>query len=241
MTDTHSKKTNRDESPEIVKSRSQIKREMILLQKTGERLVPLSRDQIKAINMPDNLRDAVLSVKNIKSHGARKRQLKFIGSLMRKVDVKPINEALYKIARGRSITASDFHRIETWRDDLVKGIGTPMPFLPTTREELKRLGWNQLDIIIVSGDSYIDSPYIGAAVIGRVLSDAGFKVGIIAQPDVKSETDIKRLGLPRLFWGVTAGSVDSMVANYTATGNRIGQLLLIRTSLSGSLKAAEFL
>jgi uncharacterized radical SAM protein YgiQ len=95
-----------------------------------------------------------------------------------------------------------------------------MAFLPTTREDLKRLGWNQLDIIIVSGDSYIDSPYIGAAVIGRVLSDAGFKVGIIAQPDVKSETDIKRLGLPRLFWGVATGSVDSMVANYTATGKR---------------------
>jgi uncharacterized radical SAM protein YgiQ len=95
-----------------------------------------------------------------------------------------------------------------------------MPFLPTTKEDLKRSGWNQLDIIIVSGDSYIDSPYIGLAVIGRVLSNEGFKVGIIAQPDVKSETDIKRLGLPRLFWGVTAGSVDSMVANYTATGKR---------------------
>jgi uncharacterized radical SAM protein YgiQ len=95
-----------------------------------------------------------------------------------------------------------------------------MPFLPTTKEELRKLGWHQLDIIIVSGDSYIDSPYIGAAMIGRVLSDAGFKVGIIAQPDVKSDKDIKRLGKPRLFWGVTAGSVDSMVANYTATGKR---------------------
>jgi uncharacterized radical SAM protein YgiQ len=95
-----------------------------------------------------------------------------------------------------------------------------MPFLPTTREEQEKLGWHQLDIIIVSGDSYIDSPYIGSAVIGRVLSDAGFKVGIIAQPDVKSDFDIKRLGPPRLFWGVTAGSVDSMVANYTATGKR---------------------
>jgi len=95
-----------------------------------------------------------------------------------------------------------------------------MPFLPTTKEDLKKLGWHQPDIIIVSGDSYIDSPYIGAAVIGRVLADAGFKVGIIAQPDLKSETDIKRLGQPRLFWGVTAGSIDSMVANYTATGKR---------------------
>ena len=95
-----------------------------------------------------------------------------------------------------------------------------MPFLPTTKEELQELGWDQLDIIIVSGDSYIDSPYIGSAVIGRALLDAGFKVGIIAQPDVKSDNDIKRLGPPRLFWGVTAGSVDSIVANYTATGKR---------------------
>lgn len=95
-----------------------------------------------------------------------------------------------------------------------------MPFLPTTKEDLEKLGWKQLDVIIVSGDTYIDSPHIGAAVIGRVLSNTGFKVGIIAQPDVKSDADIKRLGLPRLFWGVTSGSVDSMVSNYTATGKR---------------------
>jgi len=95
-----------------------------------------------------------------------------------------------------------------------------MPFLPTTKNELRNLGWDQPDIIIVSGDSYIDSPYMGTAVISRVLSDSGFRVGIIAQPDVISGKDITRLGSPRLFWGVTAGSVDSMVANYTATGKR---------------------
>ncbi len=95
-----------------------------------------------------------------------------------------------------------------------------MPFLPTTKNELQNLGWDPPDIIIVSGDSYIDSPYMGTAVIGRVLSDAGYRVGIIAQPDVTSGKDITRLGSPRLFWGVTAGSVDSMVANYTATGKR---------------------
>jgi uncharacterized radical SAM protein YgiQ len=89
-------------------------------------------------------------------------------------------------------------------------------FLPTTPEEVKRLGWDAPDVILVSGDSYIDSPFIGAAVIGKVLLHAGYRVGIIAQPDVSSLTDIGRLGLPRLFWGVTAGSVDSMVANYTA-------------------------
>ncbi|MCF8146663.1 MAG: YgiQ family radical SAM protein [Deltaproteobacteria bacterium] len=93
-----------------------------------------------------------------------------------------------------------------------------MPFLPTTKNELRNLGWDRLDVILVSGDSYIDSPYMGTAVMGRVLSDAGFRVGIIAQPDVSSGKDITRLGLPRLFWGVTAGAVDSMVANYTATG-----------------------
>ncbi|MBU4361841.1 YgiQ family radical SAM protein [bacterium] len=89
-------------------------------------------------------------------------------------------------------------------------------FLPTTREEMKKLSWDRLDVIIVTGDTYIDSPYIGAAVIGKVLYAAGYKVGIIAQPNTEDEKDISRLGEPTLFWGVTAGSVDSMVANYTA-------------------------
>jgi len=93
-------------------------------------------------------------------------------------------------------------------------------FLPTTKEEMKKLSWDKLDVIIVTGDTYIDSPYIGAAVIGRVLQAAGYKVGIIAQPDTESEKDISRLGEPALFWGVTAGSVDSMVANYTALKKR---------------------
>ncbi|MCK5126348.1 MAG: YgiQ family radical SAM protein [candidate division Zixibacteria bacterium] len=95
-----------------------------------------------------------------------------------------------------------------------------MKFLPTTKDELKQLGWDQLDIILISGDSYIDSPFIGIAVIGRYLTDHGFKVGIIAQPDTDSEKDICRLGEPKLFWGVSGGSVDSMVANYTASKKR---------------------
>jgi uncharacterized radical SAM protein YgiQ len=90
-------------------------------------------------------------------------------------------------------------------------------FLPTTQMEIQQLGWKQLDVILVSGDSYIDSPYIGVAVIGKILIQAGYRVGVIAQPDVQSDLDISRLGEPRLFWGVTAGSVDSMVANYTAS------------------------
>ncbi len=88
-------------------------------------------------------------------------------------------------------------------------------YLPTTPAELASLGWDQLDVILVSGDSYIDSPYIGTAVIGNLLVERGYRVGVIAQPNVNSEQDITRLGEPRLFWGVTAGSIDSMVANYT--------------------------
>lgn len=93
-------------------------------------------------------------------------------------------------------------------------------FLPTTREEMSRLGWDALDVILVTGDSYIDSPHIGAALIGKTLLKAGFRVGIIAQPDGSRPDELTRLGEPRLFWGVTAGSVDSMVANYTALKKR---------------------
>ncbi len=90
-------------------------------------------------------------------------------------------------------------------------------FLPTTIDEVKKLGWNALDIILVSGDCYIDSPFNGVAVIGKLLYNAGYRVGIIAQPKINSKEDITRLGEPELFWGVSGGSVDSMVANYTAT------------------------
>lgn len=93
-------------------------------------------------------------------------------------------------------------------------------FLPTTRKELANLKWDRPDVILVSGDSYIDSPYIGAAVIGKVLLKNGFRTAIIAQPDIQSDIDIKRLGEPKLFWGVTGGSVDSLVANYTASKKR---------------------
>ena len=81
-------------------------------------------------------------------------------------------------------------------------------------------GWEHLDIILVTGDSYIDSPMVGIAVIGRVLEAAGYHVGIIAQPNLHSGVDIQRLGEPRLFWGVSAGSVDSMVANYTPSNRK---------------------
>ena len=90
-------------------------------------------------------------------------------------------------------------------------------FLPTTREEMNALGWEQCDVILISGDAYIDSPFIGVAVVGRMLEKLGYKVGIIGQPDIDSDMDIKRLGEPKLYWGVSGGSIDSMVSNYTAT------------------------
>ena len=93
-------------------------------------------------------------------------------------------------------------------------------FLPTTRKELDDRGIDRLDVILVTGDTYIDSPFMGASLIGRVLESNGFTVGIIAQPDTDSDRDISRLGEPRLFWGITGGAVDSMVANYTASKKR---------------------
>jgi len=89
-------------------------------------------------------------------------------------------------------------------------------FLPTTQKELRDRGWDQLDVILVTGDAYIDAPHMGIAVVGHVLADLGYRVGVIAQPDVHDPEDITRLGEPALFWGVSGGSIDSMVANYTA-------------------------
>lgn len=90
-------------------------------------------------------------------------------------------------------------------------------FLPTTKDEMKQRGWDELDVVLITGDAYIDSPFMGIAVVGRILEDIGLRVGIIGQPDINSDVDIKRLGEPKLFWGVSGGSIDSMVSNYTAT------------------------
>ncbi len=90
-------------------------------------------------------------------------------------------------------------------------------FLPTTKEELNKLGWDKPDVILISGDTYIDSPFSGTAVIGNWLTIHGFNVAVIAQPDTKTD-DIARLGEPKLYWAVSAGAMDSLVANYTATG-----------------------
>ncbi len=89
-------------------------------------------------------------------------------------------------------------------------------FLPTTSAELVHRKWDRLDIILVTGDAYIDHPSVGVAMIGRLLLSAGFRVGVIAQPALEKGDDIRRLGEPRLFWGISGGCMDSMVANYTA-------------------------
>jgi uncharacterized radical SAM protein YgiQ len=92
----------------------------------------------------------------------------------------------------------------------------PAPFLPTSRAEMQVLGWRQCDVIIVTGDAYVDHPSFGMAIIGRVLEAQGFKVGIIAQPDWHGSEDFAELGAPRLFFGVTGGNMDSMVNRYTS-------------------------
>ena len=90
------------------------------------------------------------------------------------------------------------------------------PFLPMSREEMTQLGWDSCDIIIVTGDAYVDHPSFGMSVIGRMLENQGFRVGIIAQPDWQSAEPFKALGKPNLFFGVTAGNMDSMINRYTA-------------------------
>lgn len=90
------------------------------------------------------------------------------------------------------------------------------PFLPMSREEMEVLGWDSCDVIIVSGDAYIDHPSFSTALIGRLLEAQGFRVGIIAQPDWHSAEPFRVLGRPNLFFGVSAGNMDSMVNRYTA-------------------------
>ena len=90
------------------------------------------------------------------------------------------------------------------------------PQLPMSREEMTALGWDSCDIILVTGDAYVDHPSFGMALVGRLLEAQGFRVGIIAQPNWTSAADFKRLGAPNLFWGVTGGNMDSMVNRYTS-------------------------
>jgi uncharacterized radical SAM protein YgiQ len=105
--------------------------------------------------------------------------------------------------------------LTSYRPYWAKRFGTA-PFLPMSRAEMAQLGWDSCDVILVTGDAYVDHPSFGMAVIGRVLEAQGFRVGIIAQPDWQSAEPFKVLGRPNLFWGVTAGNMDSMINRYTA-------------------------
>ncbi|GAB4211345.1 MAG: YgiQ family radical SAM protein [Rhodoferax sp.] len=117
------------------------------------------------------------------------------------------------------IDVSQFPRdakpLSSYRKFWAARLGTA-PFLPMSRAEMERLGWDSCDVIIVTGDAYVDHPSFGMAVIGRMLEAQGFRVGIIAQPDWTSAEAFKALGRPNLFWGVTAGNMDSMINRYTA-------------------------
>jgi uncharacterized radical SAM protein YgiQ len=92
----------------------------------------------------------------------------------------------------------------------------PAPFLPMSRAEMDALGWDACDIVLVTGDAYVDHPSFGMAIVGRLLEAQGFRVGIISQPDWQSAEPFKALGKPKVFFGVTGGNMDSMVNRYTA-------------------------
>jgi uncharacterized radical SAM protein YgiQ len=93
---------------------------------------------------------------------------------------------------------------------------TPVPFLPMSRAEMDKLGWDSCDVILVTGDAYIDHPSFGMALVGRLLERQGFRVGIISQPDWQSAEAFRALGRPNLYFGITAGNMDSMINRYTA-------------------------
>src|SRR6186713_2815808 len=105
--------------------------------------------------------------------------------------------------------------LNTYRKHWAARFGTA-PFLPMSRAEMDELGWDSCDVIIVTGDAYVDHPSFGMAIMGRLLEAQGFRVGIIAQPDWHSAEPFKQLGKPNLFFGITAGNMDSMVNRYTS-------------------------
>ena len=117
------------------------------------------------------------------------------------------------------LDVSFFHRaakpLTSYRKYWAARFGTA-PFLPMSRAEMAQLGWDSCDIILVTGDAYVDHPSFGMAVIGRMLEAQGFRVGIIAQPEWHSTEPFQALGAPNLFYGVTAGNMDSMINRYTA-------------------------
>ena len=92
------------------------------------------------------------------------------------------------------------------------------PVLPMSREEMDALGWTECDIVLVSGDAYIDHPAFSTGIVGRFLHHEGFRVGVVAQP--QNDADFLALGIPKLFWGINAGNMDSLVNHYTSEKRR---------------------
>src|SRR5512145_1807649 len=92
----------------------------------------------------------------------------------------------------------------------------PAPLAPTTRAEMKARGWDYVDVVFVTGDAYVDHPSFAMAILHRVLESAGFRVGMLSQPDWRSCTPWRAFGRPRLFFAVSAGNMDSLINHYTA-------------------------
>src|SRR5215510_12104482 len=103
----------------------------------------------------------------------------------------------------------------SWRKHWAHRFGTA-PYLPMSRAEMDTLGWDSCDVVLVTGDAYIDHPAFGMALIGRLLEAQGFRVGILAQPDWQSAEPFREFGQPALFFGVTAGNMDSLVNQFTS-------------------------
>ena len=103
---------------------------------------------------------------------------------------------------------------------LAKSFATGIKPLPMTAKEMRDRGWEQVDIVLVTGDAYVDHPSFGVALIGRWLEKNGYRVAVLSQPDWRDEKDFLQFGCPRLFWGITGGSVDSRLNNYSSMGHR---------------------
>ncbi len=133
-----------DTHDDLEKSRTQLKKEAVALQKTGEKLVTLSDDQLSRMALPTALREAIQEVRVMKSHGARRRQMQYVGTLMRTADVEPIEQALMAIEQGAYRQAKEFHRIERWRDGLVGGNDDMMNEIMATFPDTDRQRLGQL-------------------------------------------------------------------------------------------------
>ena len=133
-----------DSKDDLEKSRTRLKKEAAALQKMGERLVRLSDDRLNRMELPQALLEAIRTVRTITSRGARRRQMQYIGTLMRKVDAQPIEQALLEIEQGDYRQARTFHRIEAWRDRLVGGDDDLIDEIVDTFPEASRQRLGQL-------------------------------------------------------------------------------------------------